>query len=107
MNDLDEQILHLGSDLRKKMSGETPGLFQKDYWQGRILEWAMKDPILRLRKRMVDQNWFEEAALDQMLSDIRDEVDQAVEWADQSPFPDPSELLDNVYEIPAASSGSD
>jgi len=67
----------------------------------------MKDPILRLRKLMVDRGWFDEAALDQMLSDIRDEVDQAVEWADQSPYPDPSELLDNVYERPAASAGKD
>ncbi len=75
----------------------------KHLWE----QWAMKDPILRLRKLMVDRGWFDEAALDQMLSDIRDEVDQAVEWADQSPYPDPSELLDNVYERPAASAGKD
>jgi len=25
-------------------------------------------------------------------------VDEAVEWADKSPYPDPSELLDNVYD---------
>jgi TPP-dependent pyruvate/acetoin dehydrogenase alpha subunit len=27
-------------------------------------------------------------------------VDEAVEWAEKSPYPDPSELLDNVYEKP-------
>ena len=45
---LNEDILELGKDLRGKMSGETPGLFQKDYWQGRILEWAMKDPSFKV-----------------------------------------------------------
>jgi RHH-type proline utilization regulon transcriptional repressor/proline dehydrogenase/delta 1-pyrroline-5-carboxylate dehydrogenase len=45
---VDEAIFQLGSELRQKMSGETPGLFQKDYWQGRIMEWAMKDPSFKV-----------------------------------------------------------
>jgi TPP-dependent pyruvate/acetoin dehydrogenase alpha subunit len=30
-------------------------------------------------------------------------VDEAIQWAEQSPYPDPSELLDNIYEDPAQS----
>jgi TPP-dependent pyruvate/acetoin dehydrogenase alpha subunit len=28
------------------------------------------------------------------------EVDEAIAWAEQSPFPDPATLLDDVYENP-------
>ena len=28
------------------------------------------------------------------------EIDEAVEWAEQSPYPDPASLLDDVYEKP-------
>lgn len=41
---LDDAILKLGVDLTAKMKGETPGVFNKAYWEGAILEWAMKDP---------------------------------------------------------------
>lgn len=43
-----QQILQLGEALYAKMAGETPGVFNKDYWQGRILEWAMKDPSFKV-----------------------------------------------------------
>jgi TPP-dependent pyruvate/acetoin dehydrogenase alpha subunit len=33
-----------------------------------------------------------------MHDQIRQEVDAAVDWAEKSPYPDASELLDNVYE---------
>ncbi len=37
------------------MQGETPGVFNKDFWQGKILEWAMKDPSFRVDLfRLVD-----------------------------------------------------
>lgn len=41
---IDAETLKLGEDLWNRMQGEIPGLFNKDYWQGRLLEWVMKDP---------------------------------------------------------------
>jgi len=32
-----------------------------------------------------------------MNAGIAAEIDAAIEWAEQSPYPDPSELLDGVY----------
>jgi TPP-dependent pyruvate/acetoin dehydrogenase alpha subunit len=61
-------------------------------------EWAAKDPIQRLERRMLERGWAEQADIDQVYSDIRTEVDEAVEWAENSPLPDPAHLLDNVYE---------
>jgi pyruvate dehydrogenase E1 component alpha subunit len=64
-------------------------------------EWAKKDPIDRLERLMLSKAWATQAELDRIHLDIRAEVDEAAAWADQSPYPDPSELLDNVYEQPS------
>lgn len=68
----------------------------KHLWE----KWAKKDPILRLEKAMLDKGWASQEDLDRVHADIRREVDEAVTWAERSPFPDPSELLDHVYEKP-------
>ncbi len=61
-------------------------------------EWAAKDPIARLEKKMVEKDWAAQDEIARMHDEIRQEIDAAVEWAEKSPFPDASELLDNVYE---------
>ncbi len=63
-------------------------------------EWAKKDPIDRLERLMLERGWAVQEQIDQVRADIDREVDEAVEWAEKSPYPDPSELLDNVYERP-------
>src|SRR5262245_61381289 len=51
----DAAILELGKALWKEMQGEVPGVFNKDFWQGRLLEWTMKDPSFRVDMfRLVD-----------------------------------------------------
>ena len=45
---IDQLILEQGKELFEKMKGEAPGVFNKDFWQGRILEWAMKDPEFKV-----------------------------------------------------------
>ena len=49
---------------------------------------------------MLDQGWAAQSALDELHAGITREVDEAIAWAEQSPFPDPSTLLDDVYENP-------
>lgn len=45
---LDARILRVGKSIWDRMRGEVPGVFDKDYWQGRILEWAMDDPQFKV-----------------------------------------------------------
>jgi RHH-type proline utilization regulon transcriptional repressor/proline dehydrogenase/delta 1-pyrroline-5-carboxylate dehydrogenase len=45
---LNAAILQTGASLHDKMKGETPGVFNKAYWEGAILEWAMKDPSFKV-----------------------------------------------------------
>jgi len=61
-------------------------------------EWKRKDPITRLEKKIAEKRWATREEIGRLHADIRQEVDAAIEWAENSPFPDASELLDNVYE---------
>src|SRR5262245_43845853 len=47
MGSRDDEILRLGREVWRDMRGEVPGIFNQDFWQGRIMEWAMKDPSFR------------------------------------------------------------
>jgi pyruvate dehydrogenase E1 component alpha subunit len=66
--------------------------------QAMFTEWAKRDPILRLEKKMIENGWDDRGAIDAVHSRVRQEVDAAVAWADERPFPDPATLLDGVYE---------
>jgi pyruvate dehydrogenase E1 component alpha subunit len=66
----------------------------KHLWE----EWAKKDPIERLERMMLERGWADRLELEDWRAEIRGEVDEAIQWAEASPLPDPSELLDNVYE---------
>jgi TPP-dependent pyruvate/acetoin dehydrogenase alpha subunit len=61
-------------------------------------EWERKDPIARLEKTMIGKGWASRDEIIRLHEEIRQEVDAAIEWAENSPYPDASELLDNVYE---------
>jgi TPP-dependent pyruvate/acetoin dehydrogenase alpha subunit len=61
-------------------------------------EWGKRDPIVRLEARMISEEWAKQSEIDALRARVRDEIDEAVAWAEQSPFPDPATLLDGVYE---------
>jgi TPP-dependent pyruvate/acetoin dehydrogenase alpha subunit len=61
-------------------------------------EWSKLDPITRLEDRMVEKSWTTAAECETLRAQVRREVDEAVEWAENSPYPDPATLLDDVYE---------
>jgi len=66
-----------------------PGLFD---------EWSKLDPIARLETRMTAEGWAERDEIDALRAAIRKEVDEAVAFAEASPYPDPATLTDGVYE---------
>lgn len=61
-------------------------------------EWGALCPIQRIQDKMVAEGWASREEVDGILARIRKETDEAIEWAEKSPFPDPSELTDRVYE---------
>src|SRR3954449_4474359 len=47
-NGLEAQIHTTGVGLWNRIRGEVPGIFNRGYWQGRMLEWAMADPSFKI-----------------------------------------------------------
>ncbi len=60
-------------------------------------EWAKKDPITRFEKRLLAEKSMTKAEIEKMEQEIKATIDDAVEWADKSPYPDPEETLEGVY----------
>jgi TPP-dependent pyruvate/acetoin dehydrogenase alpha subunit len=60
-------------------------------------EWAAKDPIERLERKMIELGWASAEEIAGNRAEIREEIDKAVEWAEKSPLPDASGLTDDVY----------
>jgi len=65
---------------------------------GLFEEWGKLDPIVQLEAKMLKNGWAEQAELDQVRAQVRTEVDEAVAWAEKSPYPDAATLLEDVYE---------
>jgi len=69
-----------------------------DYVPPHLFErWAQRDPLALLERRMLEAGWITQEELERAAAALRQELDAAIEWAERSPYPDPSELLDNVY----------
>jgi acetoin:2,6-dichlorophenolindophenol oxidoreductase subunit alpha len=60
-------------------------------------EWARLDPIARLEQRALNDGWVDEAALQSVRDAARAEVDEAVAFARESPFPEPALAAELVY----------
>jgi TPP-dependent pyruvate/acetoin dehydrogenase alpha subunit len=60
-------------------------------------EWARLDPIARLELRALNDGWVDEAALQSVRDAARAEVDEAVAFARESPFPEPALAAELVY----------
>jgi pyruvate dehydrogenase E1 component alpha subunit len=77
------------------MSDPVSGTYRsKEEVQKRTRE---QDPITILRDRLYAAELLTEEELKAMDEDVRREVDEAAEFAENSPFPDPSELYTHVY----------
>ncbi len=60
-------------------------------------EWQQKDPILRFQRAGAEAGWFDEERAAEVESEARDQVEAAVEFGRQSPFPEPKIAEALVY----------
>jgi 2-oxoisovalerate dehydrogenase E1 component len=68
--------------------------------QEEIDEWKSRDPIDQLGKKLVDDGTATKAELDKIDGEVTEMVADAHAFAQESPFPDPATVLDNVYSTP-------
>src|SRR3954464_12641071 len=62
-----------------------------------VEEWRKRDPINVFKQRMVDDGMFSDDDFKALDEAAVKRVDQAVEFADDSPFPDLDSLYDDIY----------
>jgi pyruvate dehydrogenase E1 component alpha subunit len=62
-----------------------------------VEEWRKRDPIETFGKRLVDEGALSESDLEKLDEEAMAKIDEAVEFADKSPFPELASLYDDVY----------
>ena len=63
-----------------------------------VKEYKEVDPIEVTKKKILKSKYLTQKQLDQIEEDIEKEVAASVEFAENSPFPDASEIYTDVYE---------
>jgi TPP-dependent pyruvate/acetoin dehydrogenase alpha subunit len=62
-----------------------------------VEEWEKKDPVKRLRQRLVETKTATAAALDKIDQEARAEIEEAEKFAKESPYPTREEIFQDVY----------
>jgi len=62
-----------------------------------VEEWLAKDPIKRFKEKLLKTNTLTESEIQQIEKEISDEIEEAVKFAKESPYPAPEEALEDVY----------
>ena len=65
-----------------------------------IEEWRRRDPILIHKEVLLSQNVATQAEIDEMEAEVVAQIDEATEFARQSPYPEPGALFDDMYANP-------
>jgi pyruvate dehydrogenase E1 component alpha subunit len=64
-----------------------------------LKEWKTKDPILRFENKLREMNLLTQEKIEQIADSLAKELEEAVRYAEQSPYPEPSELTEDVYTL--------
>jgi pyruvate dehydrogenase E1 component alpha subunit len=62
-----------------------------------VEEWRRRDPIASFSRRLVDEGMFGDKDIEAMDAEAMSAVDESVQFADNSPFPDLDSLYDDLY----------
>jgi len=60
-------------------------------------EWMKKDPIPRFRKQLIEMGVLSEEEANKIGQEMNEEIEKAVKFAKESPYPAPEEALEDVY----------
>jgi len=60
-------------------------------------EWKERDPIPRMESKLLEMGVFTAAQAEEIRESLKKQLKEAEAFAEESPFPDPSELLEDIY----------
>ena len=61
-------------------------------------EGRKKDAIAFLRQHIVEEGWYQESECDELVEEVKQEMDEALKYAQQSSNPSPEEMYDDVFD---------
>ncbi len=79
---------HCGPNYDNDIGYRTPAEFEK---------WKKQDPIARLEKKLLASKALKREEIAAMTATINSEIDEAFRFAKNSPYPDKSELMKDIY----------
>ncbi|HBI25096.1 MAG TPA: pyruvate dehydrogenase, partial [Nitrospiraceae bacterium] len=65
-----------------------------------IDEWKKKDPVINMESHLISNNIAKEEKLKEIGEQVVKEIEDAVEFAEQSPLPEGKEAIEGVYATP-------
>ena len=65
-----------------------------------IDEWKKKDPVINMESHLISNNIAKEEKLKEIGEQVVKEIEDAVEFAEQSPLPEGKEAIEGVYSTP-------
>ena len=70
---------------------------QKYRTKEEVSEWMDKDPIEHCETVILENKWLTEKKIQEIQDWVKNEVKESVEFAENSPYPEPKELYEDVY----------
>lgn len=65
--------------------------------EAELATWMARDPLIKARRRLVAGGELDDASDEDLRREISAEIEDAIEFARQSPFPEPAELHRHLY----------
>ncbi len=65
---------------------------------GELEFWEKRDPVTRYERHLLAQGVATQAQLDEIVADVKREIDEDVAWAESSPMPDAEQAAHNVFD---------
>ncbi|MCH8281625.1 MAG: thiamine pyrophosphate-dependent dehydrogenase E1 component subunit alpha [Chloroflexi bacterium] len=65
-----------------------------------VEQWKARDPIKIHKELLLSQDIATQAEIDQLEQEVMQQIDEAVEFARESPYPEPSALFEDMYANP-------
>lgn len=111
-NDVTAVYLKTMEAVKNARNGGGPSLIEcktwrhRGHWEGDLdqyrnkdehTSWLLKDPIINFASKLIEEGIADQAELNRYNEEIKNEVKKAVEFAEESAFPDPKELYEDVY----------
>jgi pyruvate dehydrogenase E1 component alpha subunit len=62
-----------------------------------VKEYQQQDPIEKVLETLKKNSWIDDAGVEAIEAKVKALVDESVQFAEESPFPDPEELYNDVY----------